>query len=708
VISPRHLAGLALLAAGCAKHEQVFPVRSCDTTVVYAPEAPPGGPVSIAAEWSSFSPLPLQDRGDGTFALTATLEPRAYAYDVVEGSRRFPDPKNPYTRWVGGVEHSRLDVPDCRDPLLTLESFSASGSGDASLRAGYLDGSEAAGPGKVAVTLDGAHATASWDAGARRISFFATGLAPGKHAFRVTATDARGRVATPLYLPFWIEDAPYRWGAGPLYFAMTDRFRDGDSSNDWPVPGVADQANYRGGDFAGLRAAIEDGYFDALGVSAIWISPVDENPDSAYPGQYGQVYAGYHGYWPAQARTPQPRFGSLDDLRALTAAAHARGIRVIADLVVNHLHENHPYYKDHRLDGWFNLSSCVCGDPGCDWDSHALTCWFTPYLPDVSWRSGEATDQLVADALWWVENGDFDGLRVDAVKHVDHVATKTLAARLREIGGRTGVRYWLVGETFTGADGRALVSQYIGPQELDGQFDFPLYWPLVDAFARGNSLKQVDSALRDGESAYPAGAINAPFIGNHDVPRFHSIAANQLEADPGAQAWGNRPPDHTDDDRPYLRARQAFTVLLALPGVPLLYYGDEIGMPGAGDPDNRRMMKFGAQLTAREAGLLQSLQKIGRARRSSRALQLGARATLVAEDDLLVFQREDPEGPDGAIVAIWRGAAPRTLSVSLQGNLAQGPARAFADAAGGADIQVANGRATLSLSPGTAALYLPR
>ncbi len=619
--------------------------------------------VSVRGEWNAFAPEPMTQRADGVWEWRKALEPRAsgYAYRFDLDGALVLDPSTGFTRWVGETEHSRLFVPVCAAPLLEVTRFQATKEGALSLSVTASMGSSRSPLGAPVLTLDGDRQTAPFDRLTGVATFERSGLAVGKHTVTVALEDEAGAQAEPLLLPFWIEPDPFRWDEALLYFVFTDRFRNGDPSNDRPADGVPTQANYQGGDFKGVTQAIEEGYFDRLGVRALWLSPPDANPDGAFDGSYGQKYAGYHGYWPSQPRTVQPRFGTMDDLRALTKAAHARGIRVITDLVLNHVHEQHPYVVQHRLDGWFNLgNSCVCGTNGCGWEEKPLVCWFTNYLPDYNWRNQAMGDQFAADTLWWLEQGDLDGFRLDAVKHLDAIGGRTINQHLAKISAVTGVDYYLVGETFVGSDGRPLIRQYVGPQQLDGQFDFPLYWPIVQAFARGDSLVPVDEAVRLNESYYPPETLNSPFLGNHDVARFISIAANQIEADANGQAWGNRPPASISTDEPFDRTKWAFTFLLTQRGVPLIYYGDEIGMPGAGDPDNRRMMRF-ANLAPREADLLDFVRRVGVARKQSRALRFGTRDTLQLERDLYVYLRSTAD--DAALVVINRGAE-RTITVS--------------------------------------------
>lgn len=709
LVLPGILALFCFVLAACpAPSESSYPVRDCSSEIRFHPRESIAGDVQVQGEWNGFAAEPMERLDDGSFRKTLTLEPRQYGYQFVIAGKDQLDEANPYRRWVSNAEYSLLRVGDCRDPQLRFDSFQQPSHGTIELQAQYVDGSEKQGlaTDSVAVTLDGEPVTDAFDPATGKFSLHREGIANGKHTLRLSAKDSAGRAAEELYLPFWVESEPFDWQEAILYFAFTDRFRNGNPANDAPTPGVDPKANYQGGDFEGIRQAIDEGYFDQLGVRAIWISPVQANPDDGYPGTLDKLYTGYHGYWPISGRETQRRFGSLEDLKALTRTAHQHGIRVITDLVINHLHEQHPYFAEHKNDGWFNIgNACVCG-VSCDWEARRLDCWFTSYLPDLNWRSSTLADQMIDDALYWVKEADLDGFRLDAVKHVDHVAGRSIAGRLNEIGNRTGVDYYLVGETFTGTEGRELIAQYLGPNELDGQFDFPLYWPIVDAFARGQSLTLVDDAVKQNEAFYAPGVLNSPFAGNHDVPRLISIAAGQVDADTGKQAWESPPPATVTSEEAFRSSRDALTFVLTLPGVPLIYYGDEIGMPGTGDPDNRRMMKWGSALSANESALLDHLRKVGQARRHNRGLRFGARYTLWANDDTLVYQRDDAGSDDGALVTISRGAEPQTLTVPLRGRLKAAEGKKLKDVISGNSAVVSNGQITLSLPAQSAGVWI--
>jgi glycosidase len=393
----------------------------------------------------------------------------------------------------------------------------------------------------MAVTRNDAPADFSFDAATGLLTFAWSSLPRGKHMVRVDGADTAGTRARPLYLVGWVEPEPWDWRDGLIYFAFTDRFLDGTSSNNHPI-GVEAPADYRGGDFEGIRRKIEDGYFDSMGVNVLWISPPYENPTSSGIGYDGHYYSGYHGYWPVDPVAAETTFGGDAALDGLLDEAHEGGIRVLMDSVLNHVHSEHPYWTAHRTDGWFHGSGdCVCGQGSCDWDSHRIDCWFTSYLPDIDYTRHDALVTMVDDTLEWIFLTGFDGLRVDAVKHFEHIVGQRLALTMNEKFEITGQRFYMVGETFTGGyggncgGGPDFIMEYINPIELDGQFDFPLFWVILDVFARETAdFNWLDSAVRGLETCYGSYPVMSAFLGNHDVARFISVANGDDTSDP----WG--------------------------------------------------------------------------------------------------------------------------------------------------------------------------
>jgi neopullulanase len=689
------IAALCFALAACSPPSPAGPERSCQTVLRAAP-AMSLAELSIRGEWNAFNPEPMTRRSDGVFEWKGVLEPRDYGYGF--GDEPI-DPLAGFSRFVADTEWSRVRVPDCSLPRVVLGAFEPLASG--TLKASALVERGKAG---AAVTprafVDGAEVQANFNASSGSLELEVSGLAVGRHTLRLEVDDGAGKKGEAVVAPFWVQTEPFDWSQAVIYFVLVDRFRDGAPANNAPVAGVPDLANFQGGDLQGVLEKLNEGYFEKLGANVLWLSPLEPSPDTGYPGNDGRQYSGYHGYWPVASREVQRRFGGRAALDAVISAAHARGIRVIADAVVNHVHELHPRYAEHKNDGWFR-GGCLCTQSACSFDARPLDCWFASYLPDYNWKSNAVASEVEADARFWLEDVGFDGFRVDAVKHFEKIGARALSGTAREVGSTAG-GFYLVGEVFAGTGQRELLNQWLSPPILDGQFDFPLYWTLVDVFARGQPLTQLDAAVAASETAYPATARMSPFLGNHDVPRFLSYAAGQVDADAVAQAWGpNAPPDVVNDAAAFAKLAQAFTFLLTARGAPLIYYGDEVGLSGAGDPDNRRMMKFSG-LTGLQSGLRQHVETLGAARKQSRALREGDRATLLVEPDLWIQQRA-ASATEGALIIVHRGSAPRTVTLTARAPLTR---NRYRDALSGTEIDFGgSGATTLTVPAGASMVF---
>ncbi len=481
----------------------------------------------------------------------------------------------------------------------------------------------------------------------------------------------------------------FDWRDAIMYFAFTDRFVDGDPGNDGqPTPGVDPSEDWHGGDWAGITQKIQDGYFDSLSVNVLWISPPVTAAAGAWPSDDGHPLTGYHGYWPSDFTQPEPHFGTLADLQALVAAAHGHGIRVVLDDAMHHVIQTSPLYAANP--SWFwplqnqGVAQCVCGAAsGCSWDGTPGTeCWFTPYLPAFDYAQGAPRDYTVGNAIWWVRQTGADGLRLDAVKQIDPSWIQELRSQVdAQVEPPGGSHFYLVGETFSGD--KTVLQEDVNPTMLDGQFDFPLRAQIVqNVLARQGSMQDLDGFLSADLGYYGPQAIMGNFLGNHDVPRAIEFADDTPAwTDPWAlgkeRAWTNQP-ELPSDGAPFQRLGAAFAIVYTLPGIPLLYYGDEIGMNGAGDPDNRHPMYWTGYSQGQQA-LLAEVQKLGQIRAARPALRRGQRTSLWSGPDVIVYGMSD--GSDAVYVAVNRGDSAQqaqglpaaTLTDQLGGGQVTGP-----------------------------------
>jgi glycosidase len=240
------------------------------------------------------------------------------------------------------------------------------------------------------------------------------------------------------------------------------------------------------------------------------------------------------------------------------------------------------------------------------------------------------------------------------------------------------------------------ISRYLGPQGLDGQFDFVLYHGVsYRTFAYGDKgMLHADYWTKHGLEKWPKDAVMTPYIGSHDTPRFTSLAdyrGQDGSHDRGVpnNQWDN-PAVAPNDDEPYARMRLGMAWLLALPGAPLMYYGDEYADWGGSDPNNRRFMRSETELTAREKETLAFVRKVGTARREVEALRRGDYVSLVGTtEDTLVFGRSLPGGKS-AIVGLTRGNAAQAISVDAA-SLGLAPGQVLHDKLGGSDVTVGPG-----------------
>ena len=597
--------------------------------------------VELVGEWNWSESLQMNGNGD-VWTADIELQEGLYCYKfIVDGAYMF-DPSNPERVYCDGIENSLLRVDDHLRPHYTASLT------EVALEVTYHAGSTGALHDGVPSALTGA----TWDETTATWTLPLTDFEDGKHTLKVEGFDTDGHPAYDLLVPFWTgPHADFVWEDALVYMIMTDRFVNGNSSNDGPSTGAAQGADWQGGDFAGVTQMIESGYFADLGVNALWLTPFNTAATGTGKAADGvHDVSAFHGYWPTEARGVEPRLGTEAELQEMIEAAHDNGMRVMMDFVVNHVHEDHEYVQNNS--DWFT-SGCICGQADCDWTEHRLDCQFTAYMPDVNWKNRQASEQMIADALWWMETFDLDGARIDAVKHVENLAVANLVSQINERFETVGNDVYLKGETAMGWSGHSLednqaqygaINAYMGPDGLDGQADFVLYHAVVDnVFVSGNeNYQHLDFWTNRSQDQYTPGSLMVPYVGSHDVPRLTS-RADTGTGDAYNQWVENGLPGQPGDVSAYHAALQAYGWLLTTPGAPLLYYGDEYGEYGGADPDNRHMYRNPSSWSDHESALYENISQLGQLRLESVALRQGAYSTRLAMPNMLAYNMTHDE-----------------------------------------------------------------
>ncbi len=478
--------------------------------------------------------------------------------------------------------------------------------------------------------------------------------------------------------------------ANVIYNPMIDRFFNGNPANDRPLrrPDVLSRVDFHGGDVAGITRKIREGYFSKLGINTLWISPVVLNPEGPY-GQWPKPatkFSGYHGYWPVSSTRTDPRFCTETELKELISVAHSHDINVLLDYVAHHVHQEHHLFREHPE--WFSSLMLPDGTKNTErWDEYRLTTWFDDFLPTFNFSNREVTERLSDSAVWWLQHYEADGFRHDATKHIPEVFWRALTRKLKNriMEGDSGRSLFQMGETYGSPE---LISGYLGSGMLDAQFDFNLYDAAVAAFSKSNGMRQLEAVLRESMEWYGSHHLMGNITGNQDRPRFVSLADGSIaEGVSTKQAgWDQAIENRNSESLQQLQALFAF--MCAVPGIPVVYYGDEIGMPGANDPDSRRMMRFDS-LSAMQTAQREMFSKLAQMRRSNLALSYGDLRIVSSDAVTLVIERNYF---GKKIVCLFnRGNQDRTF------NLTGAPANSLC----GNKLSNRNGTVQITLEPNT-------
>ena len=455
------------------------------------------------------------------------------------------------------------------------------------------------------------------------------------------------------------------WNEEIVYFVIPDRYADARPNNfDWhPTrPG-----HFHGGDWAGLTGQLDQ--LEDLGVTALWITPIVRQIPGSVSGAGFEDF-GYHGYWADDFNALDERMGTEAELKELVDQAHARGMKVLVDIVLNH-----PGYG----------ASYTAGRP--DWVREGEECGSDDVtaciggLPDFRTEIREVRDYVIGAHIRWAKRLGFDGYRMDTVKHVD---TRTLRENRRKVSAELGRDFFLLGEHWDG-NAENLSRLYFRENLLDGGIDFSFKsatrsWVTgsadTGAYSRGFLVRRHD---------HTAGTVLAHYLSSHDQPgMLHELGG----------------------DRKLFRlmAGLQFTTV----GMPIIYYGEEVSRNIGDWPHNRSNMPWGAKRVGpgtgdeRDEGMRRYYKRLIAVRKANPALAGGSYEELLATDDVLAFVRSKESSR--VVVLANRAKGVRRVMAALPDGWPAGDLR---DQLGQARVRVEGDNVVIDVPAQSVAVLVP-
>jgi glycosidase len=437
-----------------------------------------------------------------------------------------------------------------------------------------------------------------------------------------------------------------------IYLLMPDRFSNGDATNDI-VPGYRDNRCDRddkfsrhGGDFRGIENHLD--YFNQLGVTTLWLTPVVEN-DMPRMTEWGNQVAGYHGYWFTDHYNIDKRFGGNDGYKNFCNRLHERGFKVIQDAVYNHVGNHHWFALDPPMKDWFNTSQ---GDKAPNhreevfYDPYAsqfdkrqmLDGWFVPHLPDLNQRNPFVANFLIQHAIWTTEEFGIDGWRVDTYKYCEEKFMNDVNIALERefpaitVFGESWVNTTIANAYFT-RNNIAAPFKHNAQGMLDFQVCFAMLAGMNESFGWLNGVSKIYATL-SGDVLYKDPMNNCIFLDNHDMDRVYSVV-----------------------DEDWKKLKMGINWLLTMRGIPQIYYGTEVLMknkkegtdatvredfPGGWDKDKAKENRFTREgRSDKQNDAFDYVSSLANFRKSSSALTTGKTMQYIAKEGLYIYFRYD-------------------------------------------------------------------
>ncbi len=396
--------------------------------------------------------------------------------------------------------------------------------------------------------------------------------------------------ADRIALPDWLDEGAV------FYQIFPDRFANGDGANDPPgtVPwgSTPTPHDLQGGDLKGILQHLD--HLGRLGVGGLYMTPVFESSSN-------------HKYNTRDYYKVDPAFGDENDLKQLVTAAHERGIRVLLDAVFNHAGDDFSAFVDcikkgskSRYWNWFNIQGdAVRTDYPCNYETFGT---HLAWMPKLMTQNPETAAYLLDVAEYWIREAGIDGWRLDVANEVDHAFWRAFRQRVKAANREA----WILGEIWHDS------SDWLRGDQFDSVMNYPFRDAILAFFQHGVDVERFDGLLAQARLRYPwdVTANLLTLLGTHDTPRIRTLIGRE-------------------------KAALATTMMLTYPGVPLIYYGDEVGMEGGADPGCRGAMDWSEASWDKETLALH--RKLVQVRRAFPWLRDGDYHTIVSDAAQNVF-----------------------------------------------------------------------
>lgn len=429
------------------------------------------------------------------------------------------------------------------------------------------------------------------------------------------------------------------WQQDIIYFVVLDRFADGKASNNQNVS-RKNPGGFHGGDFVGLMNQLD--YLQKLGITTLWITPIVQqirhdmwaNGANGTGWEAGFDHAAYHGYWAEDFTAIDPRFGTKAEFIDLVKAAHNRGIKILLDVVYNHPGYGSQYVTEEKWHSWIRKEVVDCEvDP--------LVCQVGG-LPDFKTERGDVRDFLIDAMVKLAKETGIDGFRLDTVKHVEHDFWQLHRKRLSK---EVGEDFFLLGEVWGGS--AAVLDSWFENDEIDAGFDFT-FRGNCEAFVNGNGRSIAFAKYLEKRHRVREGYFLSHYLSSHDEP----MMLHNLKQDKN-------------------KFRLCVALQMTTLGIPVIYYGEEVGRKGGDFPLNRSDMPWGSANILPGKGQQQDVELLAfykqwiQIRKSYSALSQGKFQLLTHNSNQFAFARTLPRLEDSVIVLVNRERSLATLNFRL-------------------------------------------